>query len=586
MKNRILLLNIIFFTVILTGMLLLRNKSSMSLQVDESGEPYLIVRTDSIERKLWPWFNATDEKYYFFLPSFIEEKESYVKDTKGYEIVFLRSENIPAMFIETESGSMDYLLENKENEETGMISIIEAGGNIEYSGSLERISGRGNTSWEKYSKKPYSFKLSEAKPLLGMDKGRKWNLLPIWREGNKMNSKVVLDMAKALELKYTSDCEWVDLYLNGEYVGNYLLAEPVVIGSNRVDIYDLEKENEILNGNLDLAVSFSEEGKKGFEIENGEDLSGGYLIEKDLTAYYEKEVCGFVTQAGKTFTIKAPNHASREQITYIKDYIQMIENLILDHNVEYLNYIDIDSFTGRFLVDEISLNCDSNITSMYFYKDKGEDFICAGPVWDYDGAMGEVNSGFMEGICVNYRWSIIRSFRSEEETLGWYTSMYEDEVFYEKMRERYQQVLPELEKILEINIDQYAQRIQKSVEMDMIRWQNEDKSDDYPGHYRSFDNNVRYLKFFLANRLNYLNEQWEIPYRHFDAPVTGEMHQVIFKNGEDVIEVWQVPDGQVISETPYLDEEQYWGWYYEHSVEKLRSEIPIYEDIVLFAREK
>lgn len=586
MKKRILLINIIFFTVILTGMLLLGNKSSISFKVDEAGEPFLLIRTDSTEKKLRPWFNEADKKYYFFLPSFIDERESYVRDTKGYETVFLRSENIPAMFIETESGSMAYLLENKENEETGRISIIEAGGNLEYSGVLERISGRGNTSWEKYNKKPYSFRLSEAKPLLGMDKGKKWNLLPIWREGNKINSKVVFDIAKALDLQYTPECEWVDLYLNGEYAGIYLLAEPITVGGKRIDIYNLEKENEILNGNLELAVPFAEEDKKGFEINGGEDLSGGYLIEKDLTAYYEKEACGFVTGAGKTFTIKSPEHASRQQVTYIKDYIQMIENLIMDHNMEYLNYIDIDSFVGRFLVDEISLNCDSNITSMFFYKNKGEDFIYAGPVWDYDGAMGEVNSGFMEGICVNYRWSITRPFRSEEETLGWYTYMYEDSAFYEKIIERYSQVLPELEKILEIKIDQYAQKIQKSVEMDMVRWQNEDKNDDYPGHYQSFDNNVRYLKFFLANRLNYLNEQWGISYRHLEAPATDEMHQVTFKNGEEIVDIWQVPDGQEIGEAPYLDEERYWGWYYEHSVEKLRGEIPVYEDIVLFAREK
>ena len=37
---------------------------------------------------------------------------------------------------------------------------------------------------------------------------------------------------------------------------------------------------------------------------------------------------------------------------------------------------------------------------------------------------------------------------------------------------------------------------------------------------------------------------------------------------------------------PYLDGEVYWGWYYEHSVEKLRDQIPVYEDVVLFAREK
>lgn len=586
MKNRILFINIFILTVILGAFLFWSGRGSVSYNLSDEGTPYLKVRVDSEERLLYPWYNEADEKYYFFLPAFVEEKDQYVKDTQGYDVVFLKSLHLPAVFIDTKSGSMDYLLEDKENEEAGSISIIEAGGNIEYSGILEKVSGRGNSTWEKYSKKPYSIKLYETEALLGMDQGKKWNLLPIWREGNKMNTKVAFDIAEAMELPYTPECEWVDLYFNGEYAGNYLLTEPITVGSGRVDIYDLEEENTAINGNMEQASAFSEGDKKGYEIANGTDLSGGYLIEKDLTDYYNQETCGFVTASGKTFTINEPAHASWEQVTYIKDYIQMIENLILDHNTEYQNYIDLDSFAGRFLVDEISMNCDANITSMYFYKNKGEDFVYAGPVWDYDGAMGEVNSGFMEGMCVDYRWSTINSFRSEEETLGWYASMYEDEIFYQKVLEKYAQALPEFEEILETRIDEYAEYIRASVEMDAIRWQNEDTRDDYPGHYRSFDNNVRYLKFYLANRLNYLNQRWGIDYKILDAPVTNETHSVIFKNGEDIIEVREVADGQVIMETPYLDEDQYWGWYYEHSVEKLRAEIPVYEDIVLFAREK
>lgn len=585
MRNRVLMASLIM-TVILIGMLFWNRQNDVLFHVDEAGQPVLTVRADSVQKQIYPWYNASDEKYYFFLPSFVTERENYVKNTMDRDFVCLKSENIPAVFIDTESGNMEYLLENKENEERGAISIIDAGGNVQYFGTLERISGRGNSSWEKYTKKPYSIKLRESENLLGMGKGKKWNLLPIWREGNKMNTKVVFDMAKILGVPYTPECTWIDLFLNGEYAGIYLLTEAVTVGEERVDIYDLEEENRRLNEKIEEAAAFSEDGKKGYEIINGEDLSGGYLIEKDLNSYYEQESCGFTTESGKPFTIKAPKHASRQQVTYVKDYMQMIENLIMDHNMEYLNYIDLDSFVGRFLIDEISLNCDANVTSMYFYKDKGEDLIHAGPIWDYDGAMGEVNSGFMEGMCVDYRGSTIQYFRSEEDTLGWNASMYEDEIFYERMRESYSQALPEFEEILENQIDEYADQIRKSVEMDRVRWFEEDTRDDYPGHYQSFDNNVKYLKFFLANRLNYLNERWEIPYRQLEAKTSGEMHQVIFRNGETTVEIWQIPDGETIMEPPQLDEEQYWGWYYEHSVEKLRGEIPVYEDVVLFAREK
>ena len=233
-----------------------------------------------------------------------------------------------------------------------------------------------------------------------------------------MNTKVVFDIAEALGLEYTPQCTWIDLYFNGEYAGNYLLCEAVSVGKGRVDVFDLEKENQTINGNLQESDTFDEGGRKGYEIQNGPDVTGGYLIEKDLAAYFAEEKCGFITESGKQFTIGAPKHASRQQVSYIADYVQMIENLILSHNTEYANYIDLDSFAARFLVDEISLNCDANITSMFFYKDRDDDLLYAGPVWDYDSAMGDLNSGWMAGGAVNYRNTTLSDFRNSEDTLG------------------------------------------------------------------------------------------------------------------------------------------------------------------------
>ena len=200
--------------------------------------------------------------------------------------------------------------------------------------------------------------------------------------------------------------------------------------------------------------------------------------------------------------------------------------------------------------------------------------------------MGEVNSGWLEGRGVDYTETIVEPFRNENDLLGWYESMYEDEVFYNKVCQVYRQALPEIEEILNVRIDEYAELIRASAGMDMIRWQNENKKDDYPGHYQQFDNNVRYLKYFLANRLNYLNERWGISYDLFEATENDEIHQVTFKNGEEIVEIREVNDGDVVTQSPELDGEVYWGWYYEHSNEKLRDEIPVYEDVVLFARKK
>ena len=67
-------------------------------------------------------------------------------ERKVYDIVIMKSDYLPAIFIQTDSGGMDYLHQNKMNEESGNIHIIKSNGRMEYGGRL-KISGRGNSSW-------------------------------------------------------------------------------------------------------------------------------------------------------------------------------------------------------------------------------------------------------------------------------------------------------------------------------------------------------------------------------------------------------------------------------------------------------
>ena len=46
------------------------------------------------------------------------------KNVKKHNIIFLKSANVPTLFIDTDSGSMEYLNSGKENVEAGQISVI------------------------------------------------------------------------------------------------------------------------------------------------------------------------------------------------------------------------------------------------------------------------------------------------------------------------------------------------------------------------------------------------------------------------------------------------------------------------------
>ena len=108
----------------------------------------------------------------------------------------MHSENLETLFVTTESGGLDYIHENKQHEEAGELSAVTADGIIEYEGKLKRFSGRGNSTF-RAPKKSYSFTLENGQELCGLEYGKKWNLLSLYYEQDKIHSKIVYDMAKA-----------------------------------------------------------------------------------------------------------------------------------------------------------------------------------------------------------------------------------------------------------------------------------------------------------------------------------------------------------------------------------------------------
>lgn len=120
--------------------------------------------------------------------------------------------------------------------------------------------------------------------------------------------------------------------------------------------------------------------------------------------------------------------------------------------------------------------------------------------------------------------------------------------------------------------------------MDTMHWKYADDYMDAHYYYRDFNNSVRYLKFFLAKRLNYLCERWQVPHEKFTVNGNGEAHEVTFLCDDKVIEMRHVADGDTLMETSYLDDEKYEGWFYKYNDKEYSNLLPVYEDCVLYAK--
>lgn len=616
MRKRICMGIMLAVAVVAVCCLYFEEENSVLLNIKD-GLPCVTVRTAQSENRVFLWQDEEAETGYFFLPSCVSHHTIRLSDigesglridgqlyrkgdtfsweegqelsfqvtddsdvTYTYEVCFMKSADIPAMFIDTATGSLEYLHENKENEETGQICVLRADGVTEYQDWLPRISGRGNSTWD-FEKKPYALKLKEDEPLCGLQKNDRWRLLALWNEGSRMDNKIAMDLMHELDLSYSPQGTWVDLYLNGEYRGIYLLAESVTVGPGRVDIYDTEKSNKQKNASIEAGTArrYEEEDNKGFLLENGSETDGGYLIEKDHPKHWEKEESGFRLSRGDFFTINAPQHASKEQVTYIQDYVEEIDALVQSTDSAVWEKLDMASFAQRLLVDEIALEKDTGSTSMYFYKDKGDEKLYSGPAWDYDRAFGEDGA---DGFYVNYGETIVNNNERLAISINWYQKLYETPELYQCIVEQYTEVLPFFEELLNFGIDRYANQIRASVAMDDARWESARISGNDQCRYENYDANVNYTKFFIANRLNCLCARWGVPHETFAVPSGGEMHQVTFSVYEGVVEQMEVPDGEVLTYTPDYDGSMYQGWTFRRSGEPYSSYIPIYEDMELY----
>ena len=326
---------------------------------------------------------------------------------RDYPLRVCISEHLPAVFLSTQSGSLDYLHADKENKEAGAIRVYE-NGEMTLDQSLKQIKGRGNSTWA-YPKKPYNIKFDKKTALLGMAKAKKWTLLANYIDPTLLHNACGWAFAEALGQPCTASYRHVDLYANGCYLGSYVVCESVEVGENRVDIPDLDKANEDANPDLDLAglprggtgpngsvQSAAVKGsRKWLQIpQEPADISGGYLLELDYPDRYVKELCGFVTQNGQPVVLKSPECASQAEVSYIADLTdEAFEALYNATGLNslgrhYSEYFDLDSLAAAYLVQELSMNFDAGFSSFFFYKPAGEEKFCFGPVWDMDNAFG------------------------------------------------------------------------------------------------------------------------------------------------------------------------------------------------------
>ena len=258
---------------------------------DTGADNHILANEDSLhfnvagqEITLW----SKNGQYYAFLPSACREaglEPELSENIDPDSVIWLYSEHIPAVFIETESGTSDQINSDKNIKEAGTIKVLEPDGSFSLEHSLEYIKGRGNTSYTEFDKKPYQIKLTQDAPFLDMEPGKKWVFVSNSADSSLIRNALSRSLAGHLNLPQSEEGTFVDLYVNKEYVGNYYVVEKIEIQENRLLLSDLQKATEHENETEDLSTYETAwtDTTKAKQIPNDpEDITGGYLIERDF----------------------------------------------------------------------------------------------------------------------------------------------------------------------------------------------------------------------------------------------------------------------------------------------------------------
>ncbi len=552
----------------------------ISIRSGDGDTPAITAQLTSKETSISvdAWCSDTGE-YYLFLPSWAEGRLLQAEGAElqtasgerrislslprlssgqtfqldgGQTFTILTGSQIPSVYL-TLKHDLSHISSDKEQSDSGQAVILDSDGETVYSGGLEKIKGRGNTSWEQ-EKKPYNITLEDSALLPGMTGQTTDYSLVSSSDLTFLRNRISNEMG---ELAGTGSmaCIRVNLYINNSFEGVYELYQRITPENmNLTDLEELTEQsnplqdgdylNQLTTGLMLDDWNQSVTGKWWDYESDPENITGGYILEADHAMRYAGEASGFILESGAYMVSKSPEYLSEAQYQYISSYVQECENVMREsvglNDYEALSsWIDIPSFVGKYLVEEVSKNIDCSSTSQYFYKDR-DGLLYAGPVWDYDWAYG------VERIQeeIDYMDPTGFSARDIPGSLIWWQLLYYNNAFYQDVVSLYTNVLyPWLNELVETTLSQWAQELSASAVMDYLRWgrlnggeepspgadsgPSEDAGSEEPGSETSpsgaedsstaslvgtarqaYLNQVEQVRSFLAARKEFLYGEW------------------------------------------------------------------------------
>ncbi len=453
-------------------------------------------------------FNTEDpeELYEMFGLDRSERKEFYSEISKKY--------NFPIIHVSTENEK------NIVSREDYLNCLVEVFNCDEYY-TMDATSGgirvRGNASAyygnvDKILKNgaPYRIKFTHKQNLLGLNDDalcKSWVLLKPYSTG--VNDYLGLHLAAAINEGdyYSSDSAFIQLYINEEYKGIYILAEQTQVNGERIDIsepevgytgtdigYLVELDNYAPTEDWWFYLNFNKEKITDVSGTSRVPRKYHYSIKSDI---YDDSQKAFIERYFE-IAYEVAMRAIRDGEYYkVNDDLQSITLAQTEFSSakECIEQIwDIQSMVDMYIVHELTNNMDGGGGSFYFAIDfaEGADMnklTCVSP-WDFDWAYADGNSKADGGLYVANFKSQSYIDISGDRSNPWMILFYSADWFQDMVKETWQDRVADI-----IDVTAHTREIVENNKSDF-------------NAYTKLTGRATSVIGWVEDRIEYLNELW------------------------------------------------------------------------------
>ncbi len=441
--------------------------------------------------------------------------------------------------------------------ESCKITLSDADENVLLSNIEAQVKVRGNWTTT-YDKKGLRIKFTETQNMLGLNEGAKtknWVLLAEYKDASMLRNKSALAICREIldvDGLYASDAEFVEVYINGNYWGIYLLAEMQQVNPDRVAIteplpdyadtdigyfmefdgyYTNESElNQFFVDYADNAELIPYDGKGGSGrtmkcLKDGKKdpkKDVGITIKSDI---YSQEQHDFIeSYVNNVYEIMYNAAYNDKAYVFNSDYTEIIPQSDITPQQAVENVVNVESLADMYIISELTCDADIYWSSFYMSADfgaEGDKKLTFEAPWDFDSAMGNKDrcadgQGF-------YAANIVPDVNGGPQGNGEYETInpwlavlaYEDwyqEIIKDKWTAAYDSGV--FERGIEI-VENDKTAHAEAFERNYAKWDNIRKNDSFAmelskeaASCKTHEEAADFLAEWLESRVDFLNEQW------------------------------------------------------------------------------